>query len=169
MPDGSARLAWTGESLGEVGTLVAVHPEGVTLRGPTGERSMPLRLTVAAAGASPATARAPCVPPGFRGPVVRLNAELVAGLIQQPGSLAPVAEPKDGALVVLDESGFAGMLGLRKGDRVAHANGIALRSTDDVVLAILRPLAANQAVRVVGQRGNEPREFVIVNASACRG
>jgi hypothetical protein len=130
---------------------------------------MALRSTSAAPGAARAPVRTSCVPPGFRGPVVRLNAELVAGLIQQPGSLAAVAEARDGALVVLDESGFAGMLGLRKGDRVAQANGIALRTTDDIVLAVLRPLAASQTVRVIGQRGSEPREFLIVNASACSG
>jgi len=36
-----------------------------------------------------------------------------------------------------------------------------------VVVSILRPLAANQTVRVQGNRGAEPRELLIVNASAC--
>ena len=34
------------------------------------------------------------------------------------------------------------MLGLKKGDRLEQANGMALASPDDVVGAVLRPLAA---------------------------
>ena len=64
--------------------------------------------------------------------------------------------------------GFAALLGLRKGDRVIQANGIALRAPEDVIVAVLRPLAANQAVRISGMRGTEPQELLIVNAGACR-
>ena len=166
MPDGTARLATAGEALGPGTTLVAVAPDGVTLRDAAGERRLLLRAQPAS-GAAPPRAIAACIPPGYRGPVVRLNAELVSGLIAQPQALAAAAEAKDGALVVRDASGFAAMLGLQKGDRVTQANGIALRSPDDVVIAILRPLAASQPVRVLGQRGSEPHELLIVNASAC--
>jgi hypothetical protein len=164
-PDGSARLAATGDTLGAAGTLLAVHPDGVTLRGASGERRIALRQPAAA---QPAAQSVACVPPGYRGPVVRLNAELVAGMIQQPQSLGAIVETKDGALVLRDESGFGGMLGLRKGDRMTQANGIALRAPEDLVVALLRPLAANQSVRVVGLRGSERQELLLVNAAACR-
>lgn len=171
MPDGSARFAAPGDSLGASGTLSAVHADGVTLSTSGGERRVELRggapspAGAARAGSTPRVTG--CVPAGYRGPVVRLNAELVAGLIAQPQSLVAVAESKDGALVVRDDAGFAAMLGLRKGDRVVQANGIALRAPEDVIVAVLRPLAANQAVRVIGMRGAEPQELLIVNAGAC--
>jgi len=169
LPDGSARLATAGDSLGAAGTLAAVYPDGVTLRGASGERRMPLRLPAAVPVPAPAAARqAACVPAGYRGPVVRLNAELVTGMIQQPQSLAAIVEAKDGALILRDESGFGGMLGLRKGDRVTQANGIALRAPEDLIVALLRPLAANQSVRIAGLRGSEPQELLLVNAAACR-
>jgi type II secretory pathway component PulC len=169
MPDGSARLASVGEALGAAGTLAGVHPDGVTLRGASGERRMPLRSPAATSVASQASARqASCIPAGYRGPVVRLNAELITGMIQQPQSLAAIVEAKDGALILRDESGFGGMLGLRKGDRVTQANGIALRAPEDVIVALLRPLAANQSVRISGLRGSEPQELLLVNAAACR-
>lgn len=168
--DGTARLASVGESLGAMGTLARVDVDGVTLRGDGGERRIVLRAERGApAAATPGTAAtASCIPPGYRGPVVRLNAELVSGLIAQPQGLAAVAEAKDGALVIRDEAGFAALLGLRKGDRVTQANGIALRAPEDVIVAVLRPLAANQAVRMSGMRGTEPQELLIVNAGACR-
>jgi hypothetical protein len=173
MPDGSARLATAGEDMGGAGTLVAVQPDGVTLRDTRGERTIALRAQAAPSRApatppGPTAAAASCVPAGYKGPVVRLNAELVTGLIQQPQALAAVAEPGEGALVVRDEGGFAAMLGLRKGDRVIEANGIALRSPDDVIVAVLRPLAANQPVRLAGMRGAQPHDLLIVNAGACR-
>jgi S1-C subfamily serine protease len=107
------------------------------------------------------------IPRDYRGAVVRLNAELVQGLIGQPQALRAVVDGQDGALVVRDETGLAAMLGLKKGDRVTLANGIALRAPEDVIVSILRPLAANQAVRVQGTRGTEARELLILNAGAC--
>ena len=71
--------------------------------------------------------------------------------------------------MIRDEAGFAAMLGMKKGDRVAQANGIALRAPDDVIVAVLRPLAASQPVRLIGSRGNEARELIILNAGACPG
>ena len=37
------------------------------------------------------------------------------------------------------------MLGMSAGDRMTQANGIALASVDDVLLALVKPLVANQA------------------------
>jgi type II secretory pathway component PulC len=169
--DGSARLVVAGTRLSDAATLVAVRPDGVTVRDSGGERTIPLRVATAPAAGprstAPARSGACAIPRDFRGAVVRLNAELLQGLIGDPQALRAVVDAQDGALVVRDETGFATMLGLRKGDRVSQANGIALRAPEDVVVSILRPLAANQMVRVQGHRGAEPRELLIVNASAC--
>ena len=170
-PDGSARLVAAGDALSTNATLVAVRPDGVTIRDAGGERSIALRAQPAAAPAArrAATSAACTLPPGFKGPVVRLAAELVQGLIAQPEALRSIADAQGNALVVRDESGFAAMLGLKKGDRVVQANGIALRAPEDVVVAVLRPLAASQPVRLVGTRDNASREMMILNASVCPG
>ncbi len=171
--DGTARLVAAGTHLSDSATLVAVKPDGVTVRDAGGERDIPLRASTAAAPAprSSAAARsvACAIPRDFRGAVVRLNAELLQGLIGEPQALRAVVDAHDGALVVRDETGLAVMLGLKKGDRVTQANGIALRAPEDVIVSILRPLAANQAVRVQGARGAETRELLILNAGACPG
>lgn len=174
LPDGSARLLSTGETLTANVTLVAVRPDGVTVRDAGGERAIGLRTQApASAGTSrrPGAARsvACAIPAGFKGAVVRLNAELVQGLISQPQALRTVADQKDGALEIRDDSGFAAMIGMKKGDRVAQANGIALRVPEDVIVAVLRPLAASQPVRLVGSRGGEPREVMVLNAGVCPG
>jgi hypothetical protein len=110
-----------------------------------------------------------CNPPaGFKGEVVRLNVELVGGLISQPEAWRSMVEPRNGALVVRETAGFGQMIGLQEGDRVEQANGIALTVPDDVVGAVLRPLSANQPVRLTGKRNGQPRELWIANAS-CSG
>lgn len=182
MPDGSSRLVAAGSEVGPGTTLRAVLPESVTLSGAGGERSIALRpprvspeQAPAAAAPSnvaqqPTQAASNCrLPADYKGPVVRLNAELVQGLMAQPESLRAIADAADGALVIRDEAGFAALLGMKKGDRVTQANGIALRAPEDVIVAVLRPLAASQPVRLIGTRGSEPRELMIVNAGACPG
>ena len=59
------------------------------------------------------------------------------------------------------------MIGHARGDRIAQANAIALLQPDDVTGAVLRPLVANQSVRLAGTRSGQPREVFIVNAGAC--
>ena len=170
--DGSARLVTAGARLSDAITLAAVRPDGVTLRDAAGERTIPLRASAPAPAARAESTRrnAACaIPRDYRGAIVRLNAELLQGLIGDPQALRAVVDAQDGGLVVRDETGLATMLGLRKGDRVSQANGIALRAPEDVIVSILRPLAANQVVRVQGARGTEPRELLIVNAGACPG
>jgi hypothetical protein len=56
---------------------------------------------------------------------------------------------------------------MKKGDRIERANGIALRAPDDIVNAVLRPLAAGQAVRLTGSRGGISREWLLQNAGTC--
>ncbi len=106
-------------------------------------------------------------PSGFKGDTLRLNAELVGGIIAQPDAWAALAAPDQGALTVRDDSGFSAMLAMKKGDRIELANGIALRAPDDIVTAVLRPLTAGQAVRLVGSRGGLKREWLLLNAGTC--
>jgi hypothetical protein len=152
-------------------TLVSVQRDGITLRDAGGERRLVLRGIApppAAKAAAKTAVNAACAPPpGFRGDVLRLNAELVGGIVAQPDSWAALATADRGALAVRDDSGFSAMLAMKKGDRIEQANGIALRAPDDVVNAVLRPLAAGQSVRLVGSRGGAPREWLLQNAGTC--
>ena len=74
-----------------------------------------------------------------------------------------------GGLAVRDGSGFATMLGMKTGDRMTQANGIALTGIDDVQVAFVRPLIASQPVRVAGIRDGKPSEWLFLNAGACPG
>jgi hypothetical protein len=134
------------------------------------------RSTAATPGASKpllATSRkaatATCAPPaGFRGNVVRLNAELLGGLSVDAGPWRTLLTAGDGGLVVRDSGGFSAMLGLKSGDRIKQANGIALRVPDDVTAAIIRPLIADQGVRIIGSRAGATQELWLANV-ACAG
>ena len=122
-----------------------------------------------AAASTRATPTATCAPPaGFQGSVVRLNAELLSGVgadsVQWRSLLAPV----EGGLIVRSDNGFGAMLGLKTGDRLAQANGIALAAPDDVATAIVRPLIANQGVRLIGARDGATQELWLANV-ACAG
>lgn len=165
-------------------TLVSVQPDGVTIRDGAGEHRYALRTnapataraaatgsSVNAARASVTSARsnATCAPPaGFRGSVVKLNAELLGGLGADAVQWPALLEPITGGLVVRTDNGFAAMLGLKSGDRLAQANGIALTSPDDVATAIIKPLVANQGVRLIGARDGATQELWLANV-ACAG
>jgi len=181
-----ARVVAAGGEVATGTTLVSVGPSSVRLRDAGGERTVELRRepspraespasargtgakSVAAAVSRPTGASAACAPPpGFTGPMLKLHAELLEGLIAQPDSWRAMLAADNGALIVREEGGFATMIGLARGDRIAQANGIALLQPDDVTGAVLRPLVANQPVRVTGTRSGQPREVFIVNAGAC--
>jgi len=76
--------------------------------------------------------------------------------------------PSGGGLVVRTDNGFGAMLGLKTGDRLTQANGIALSAPDDVATAIIKPLVANQGVRLIGARDGATQELWLANA-ACAG
>ena len=59
-------------------------------------------------------------------------------------------------LAVREGSPLASMLGLKPGDRVAQANGIALAGIDDILVAFVKPLIASQPVHVAGIRDGKP-------------
>jgi len=170
-------------------TLAAVHDDAVTIHDGAGERRFELRSEAAnhssrpapptASRATPQTALRPagarksagatCGPPaGFVGAVVRLNTELMGGLGADSVPWNTLLTPVEGGLLVREDSGFAAMLGLRAGDRLAQANGIALGVPDDVASAIVRPLVANQGVRLIGARNGTTQELWLANA-ACAG
>ncbi|MEO8485605.1 MAG: hypothetical protein ABI585_04635 [Betaproteobacteria bacterium] len=177
-----ARVVANGADIVPGTRLLAVEPWSVRIAEAAGERTLELRRDPIPA--SPATAKraaapvrtltppsssnpACAVPAGFSGAVLKLHAELLAGLIAQPESWRAMLAAENGALVVREDGGFASMLGLTRGDRLVQANGIALQQPDDVTGAVLRPLAASQPVRIVGARGSQPREVLVVNAGAC--
>jgi type II secretory pathway component PulC len=172
LPSGP-RLVTAGQEIAQGATLTAVRPDGVTIRDAGGERRIALRGEPAkAAPAAVANARATrnpaCIAPaGFKGAVLRLNAELFQGIIANPESWTALVASERGALTVRDDSGFATMLAMKKGDRLEQANGVALTAPDDVVSAVLRPLAAQQTVRVTGTRDGAPREWLLLNAGTC--
>jgi hypothetical protein len=180
------RLADRGPTLVKAGsdvasgvTLVEVRPNGVRIRDHGDLRDIELRSTNAPAVKAPpapqaaaarGTLRAACAPPpGFKGTVYRLNAELLTGVASSPESWQAVLTPVPGGLAVRDSSGFATMLGMKTGDRMTQANGIALSGIDDVQVAFVKPLIASQPVRVAGIRDGKPSEWLFLNAGACPG
>ena len=85
----------------------------------------------------------------------------------QPQSWSALLSPANGNLVVRDETGLAAMLGMKVGDRIVQADGIALVAIDDVLTAVVKPLAASRPVRLSGTREGKPREWLFLNAGAC--
>ena len=182
LPSGP-KLVAQGELIATGVTLVSVQPDAITIRDGAGERRFVLRPdamrtspasnTSMASGGADMRARpaatATCAPPaGFRGTVVRLNAELLGGLAGDAAPWRALVASGPGGLVVRDNGGFGAMLGLKSGDRIAQANGIALRVPDDVTSAVIRPLIANQGVRLVGSRNGAQQELWLANV-ACAG
>lgn len=182
LPDG-ARLVAPGDEITSGATLVDVRPDAITVRDGAGEHRLLLRPEVSSARspapAAPAPSGAPagkrtvatstCAPPaGFRGNVVRLNTELLGGLAGDAGPWRTLLASIPGGLEVREDGGFGAMLGLKSGDRIVQANGIALAVPDDVASAVVRPLIANQGVRVVGSREGKTQELWLANV-ACAG
>jgi hypothetical protein len=123
----------------------------------------------AAAVASSAKSSACAAPAGFAGPIVRLNAELLTGMMNTTDAWKALLEPGAGALVVRDQSGFAGNLGFRNGDRVESANGVALAIPSDIPAMVLQPLTRSQPVWLAGSRDGKPQHWLYLNAGACPG
>lgn len=155
--------------------LESVRPDGITLVDGGVRRDMALRATPAAEKAanpvvaSAAKSAACSAPAGFAGPVVRLNAELLGGMMNTSDAWRALVEPGAGALVVRDQSGFAGNLGLRNGDRVVSANGVPLSTPADIPALVLQPLTRSQQVWLAGNRDGKPQQWLYLNAGACPG
>jgi hypothetical protein len=154
--------------------LESVQADGVTLVEDGVRRTIVLHGARQAEKAHPAIATASsgksaacAAPAGFAGPVVRLNAELLSGMIGAPDSWKALLQPVAGGLIVRDQSGFAGMMGLRNGDHVERANGIALAIPDDIGATVLKPLTRSEPVWVSGFRNDLPQQWLYLNAGAC--
>jgi hypothetical protein len=181
-----SKLVTPGEEIASGVTLVSVQNDAVTIRDGAGERRFMLRGNATNASRSVASASVPsttravsaparaaaaatCGPPsGFHGTVVRLNTELLGGIPADSPQWRALLAPVAGGLVVREDNGFGAMLGLKAGDRIAQANGIALSVPDDVTAAIVRPLALNQGVRLIGSRNGTTQELWLANV-ACAG
>jgi hypothetical protein len=166
-------LVAAGQDIAPGMRVESVRPDGVSVLQGGVRRELSLRTPpsadrprIAAAAAGPAAC---AIPPGFKGPVVRLNAELLGGMIDAPDAWKILVSPASGALVVRDQNGFAGMLGLKNGDRVERANGIALALPDDIAATILRPLTRSQPVWLAGTREGKPQQWLYLNAGSCPG
>ena len=184
---GGPKVVMAGQEVSPGVKVTAILPDIVVVREGATERRLHLRPepgagaagqpsaakavgapSAASAGAA-AVASASCAPPpGFRGAVIRLNAELIGGLRSDAAPWRTLLAATPQGLVVTQENGYSAMLGLKAGDRIAQANGIALRNPDDLNAAVMRPLVANQGVRIVGLRGNAPHELWLAN-TACAG
>ena len=165
-------LVQPGQEIAQDVTLVEVRPDGVRIRERGEIRELALRTNATVPRTAPArgVSAVACVPPpGYKGSVYRLNAELLTGIASRPDGWQAVLVPVAGGLAIRDGSGFAAMLGMKPGDRMAQANGIALAGIDDVLVAFVKPLVASQAVRVAGTRDGKPAEWLFVNAGACPG
>jgi hypothetical protein len=167
-------LVRTGQDVAPGVRLEAVRSDGVRLLDHGEVREIALRVAPAPAStpekskaAAPRVACAP--PPGYQGPLYRINAELLSGIASQPESWKALLVVGEGGLAIRDNSGFSAMLGMRGGDRMTQANGIALGSVDDLIAAFVKPLLASQPVRVAGTRDGKPAEWLFVNAGSCPG
>ena len=172
LPDRGPTLVKAGAEVASGVTLVEVRPGGVRIRDQGELRDIELRAAAAAvkAAAPRGGTRLACAPPpGYKGPIYRLNAELLTGVASRPESWQALLTPVAGGLAVRDGSGFATMLGMKTGDRMSQANGIALAGIDDVQVAFVNPLIASQSVRVAGIRDGKPAEWLFLNAGACPG
>ena len=174
--DRGAVLVRRGDEISAGTRLDAVYPNAIRVVQRGAARDIELRPSLSAAmpppllqvAAAPRSARPGCAPPpGYSGPIYRLNAELLTGMGARPESWSAALAPASGALAVRDETGLAAMLGMKPGDRVTQANGIALTSIDDVLSAVVKPLVASQVVRLTGTRDGQVREWLFVNAGAC--
>ncbi len=167
-----AVLVRSGEEFARNVTLVEVHPDRVRIRDNGEMRTIVLRAQVApihAAAPRSAPGLSCAAPPGYKGPVYRLNAELLTGIAARPDGWKALLAPVAGGLAVRDESAIASMLGLKPGDRVTQANGIALTGIDDILVAFVRPLVASQPVHVAGTRDGRAAAWLFLNAGACPG
>ncbi len=165
-------LVRAGEEIASDVTLVEVRPDGVRIRDHGEMRTLGLRPTTAlpkAAAGRSAPSLACAAPPGFRGPVYRLNAELLTGIAARPDGWRALLVPVADGLAVREGSALTAMLGLKPGDRVAQANGIALAGIDDILVAFVKPLIASQPVHVAGIRDGQPAAWLFLNAGACPG
>jgi hypothetical protein len=169
-----AVLVRSGEEITKDVTLLEVRPDGVRIRDRGENRELALRSNVAATTTRAAAPLRPsntsCAPPsGYAGPVYRVNAELLTGIAARADGWTALLSPAPGGGLAVRDSAGASMLGMKPGDSLAQANGIALKGIDDILVAFVKPLIASQPVLVAGVRDGKPASWLFVNAGACPG
>jgi len=176
LPDRGPVLVRSGQDIAKDVRLETVRNDGVRIRDHGELRDIGLRMAAPSASGPvndrgrPAATRAACAAPaGYQGAIYKVNAELLTGLASQNDSWKALLVADNGGLAIRDNSGFSTMLGMRAGDRMTQANGIALVTIDDVLVAFVKPLLASQPVRVAGTRDGKAAEWLFVNAGACPG
>jgi hypothetical protein len=169
-------VAQAGDVVGNGNTLLRVEPNAMVWRDQNNnERRIVLReentgkLVVAAQPSSTQQQRAAtsCVPSGFKGMVVRLNTELLQGVLMQPEAFYELLSASAEGLTVQADSGHAAMLGLQGGDQLHTANGVRLQRPEDITPTIIKPLAEGQSVHLTGMRNGQKAELLLVNVSVC--
>jgi Type II secretion system protein C len=172
LPDRGPVLVGSGEDIANEVTLLEVRPDGVRIRDHGETRDLRLRTGATTAQAPPgarASGAACAAPAGYTGPVYRINAELLTGIAARPDGWKMLLGPVPGGLALKDGSPAASMLGMKAGDRLVQANGIALKGVEDLLVAFVKPLVASQPVYVAGLRDGKPASWFFVNAGACPG
>jgi len=171
-----AVLVRSGEEIAPEVTLLEVRPDGVRIRDRGETREIALRSNVAAtavAAKAVAPQRSPnasCAPPaGYAGPIYRINAELLTGIAARPEGWTALLAPAPGGGILVRDGAGASLLGMKPGDSLAQANGIAIRGIDDILVAFVKPLIASQPVLVAGTRAGRPASWLFVNAGVCPG
>lgn len=171
-------IAQAGDDVGEGNELLSIESNAMVLREKNGhERRIVLReevsekniIAVSSQSVPKTETPSPCVPEGFRGAVIRLNTELLHGVLMQPETFYTLLSAQGEGLIVQTDNGHATMLGLRSGDQLHTANGIRLQRPEDITQAILKPLVDGQTVRLTGVRSGQKAEILLVNASTCSG
>ena len=167
-------LVRSGEEIANGVLLLEVRPDGVRIRDRGETREIALRTQVAAATRTPPPVARPSnascgAPAGYRGPIYRLNAELLTGIGARPEGWTTLLGPAPGGGLAVRDGGAASMLGMKPGDSLAQANGIALKGIDDILAAFVKPLIASQPVLVAGTRDGKPASWLFVNAGTCPG
>jgi general secretion pathway protein C len=155
--------------------LESIRASGVTLIDNGVRRDIQLRTPIVGdkpdrprVAVAATSAASPCAAPaGFTGPVVRLNAELLGGMMNTSDAWKALVEQGAGGLIVRDQSGFAANLGLKNGDRIESANGVALAIPGDIPMSVLQPLTRSQPVWLSGIRDGKVQHWLYLNAGAC--
>ena len=131
-------LVRSGEDIAKDVTLLEVRPDGVRIRDHGETREL-----ASAHGAAPAprrrgerrvrAERAPARrPPGYTGPVYRSTPNCSRASPRDRTAGRRCSRRSPAASRCATDSGFAAMLGMKPGDRMAQANGIALTGIDDI-------------------------------------
>ena len=169
-------LVAAGQDIAPGVRVESVRPDGISvLQGGVRQRTSacvlpgtrPTPPRVAASAAAPAAC---AIPPGFKGPVVASERRAPRRNDRRARSVEGTGRASVGcARRARSKRLRRRCLGLKNGDRVERANGIALAIPDDIAATILRPLTRSQPVWLAGTRDGKPQQWLYLNAGSCPG